>query len=99
MVVLTGNLILILGAYSLSVHHSTKQGCEEFSSAAVERGPFKLSIPLFKGVTEAALYCARHSHPPNPERAKTRSCPRRAHSDRAFCEQRRTPGRSLPIFL
>jgi len=24
------------------------------------------------------LYCAQHSHPPNPERAETRSCPRRA---------------------
>jgi len=32
---------------------------------------------------KAALYCARHSHPPNPERAETRSCPRQAHSDRA----------------
>ena len=39
MVVSTGNLILILDAYSLPVHHSTEQGCEEFSTAAVERGP------------------------------------------------------------
>ena len=27
--------------------------------------------------------CARHSHPPNPERTETRSHPGRAHSDRA----------------
>jgi hypothetical protein len=36
-------------------------------------------MPLFEGVAEAALDCARHSHPPNPERAETRSCPRRAY--------------------
>src|SRR5580765_2692857 len=34
-----------------------------------------------EGVTEAALYCALLSHPPNPERAETRSCPRRALSE------------------
>ncbi len=37
-------------------------------------------MPLLEGVAEAALYCAQHSHPPNPERAETRSCPRRAPS-------------------
>ena len=28
-------------------------------------------------MAKAALYCAQHSHPPNPERTETRSCPRR----------------------
>ena len=44
---------------------------------------FRLHIHLLKGVAKAALYCAQHSHPPNPERAETRSCPMRAHSYRA----------------
>ena len=39
--------------------------------------------PELKRVAEAALDCAQPSHPPNPERAETRSCPRRAHSYRA----------------
>ncbi len=44
---------------------------------------FQSSLPPVKGVAEAALYCAQHSHPPNPERAETRSCPRRAQFHRA----------------
>src|SRR4029079_6421373 len=42
--------------------------------------------------------CAQHSHPPNPERAQTRSYPRRAHSYRARSASRRTtrlPSRPL----
>jgi len=34
-------------------------------------------------VAKAALNCARHSHPPNPKRAGTRSCPRRPQFHRA----------------
>ena len=37
----------------------------------------------FQGSGQIVVHCAQHSHPPNPERAETRSCPRRAHSDRA----------------
>jgi hypothetical protein len=35
------------------------------------------------GQTWFAFDCAQHSHPPNPERAMTRSCPKRAPSERA----------------
>ena len=45
--------------------------------------PFHCSLPLAKGAIKAALYCAQHSHPPNPERAETRSCPKRAQFHRA----------------
>ena len=31
-----------------------------------------------KGNSQTVLHCAPHSHPPNPERAETRSCPWRA---------------------
>jgi hypothetical protein len=34
----------------------------------------------FSRVAWSILDCAQYSHPPNPERAETRSCPRRAHS-------------------
>ena len=44
---------------------------------------FQFSLPLFEGVAKAALDCAQLSHPPNPERAETRSCPRRAPFHRA----------------
>ena len=44
---------------------------------------FRSSSTLVKGVAKAALYCAQYSHPPNPERAETRSCPRRAQFHRA----------------
>jgi len=40
-------------------------------------------LPISKGVAKAALYCAQHSHPPNPERAMTRSFPKRAQLYRA----------------
>ncbi len=46
-------------------------------------GPCSSPNPLFRGAAKAALHCAQHSHPPNPERAETRSCPKRAHSYRA----------------
>ena len=36
-----------------------------------------------RGCSQAALYCAQLSHPPNPERAETRTCPRRAPLHRA----------------
>ncbi len=39
-------------------------------------------IYFSRGGSQTVLHCAQHSHPPNPERAETRSCPRRAHSDR-----------------
>ena len=42
---------------------------------------FYSSSPLLEGLGKTALYCARHSHPPNPERAETRSCPTRALSE------------------
>ena len=44
---------------------------------------FRFAIPLIEGVVEAALHCAQLSHPPNPERAETHSCPRRAQFHRA----------------
>ena len=45
---------------------------------------------LLPRVAWSILNCAQHSHPPNPERAETRSCPRRAHFDRARSASRRT---------
>ena len=41
------------------------------------------STPLFQGCVQVGFYCAQPSHPPNPERAETRSCPRRAQFHRA----------------
>ena len=41
------------------------------------------SSPVLEGVAKAALDCAQHSHPPNPERDETRSCPRRVPFYRA----------------
>jgi len=60
----------------------SKDDPDESPTARVEWRPVLILYPL-QGVAEAALYCARHSHPPNPERAETRSRPRRAHSYRA----------------
>jgi len=50
-------------------------------------------------VARAALYCARHSHPPNPERAKTRSCPRRALSEYARSVSKKGPWPLLSPFF
>ncbi len=44
---------------------------------------FPILSTSLKGAAKVALYCAQYSHPPNPERAETRSCPKRAHSYRA----------------
>jgi hypothetical protein len=41
---------------------------------------FRFSPLRPRGSSQTVLHCARHSHPPNPERAETRSCPKRAPS-------------------
>src|SRR6185503_1386714 len=41
------------------------------------------STPFLRGVAKVALHCAQLFHPPNPDRAETRSSPRRAPSERA----------------
>ena len=41
------------------------------------------SFLVLEGVAKVALDCAQLFHPPNPERAETRSCPRRAQFLRA----------------
>ena len=68
------------------------------SIARVEREPSNSLYLSFRGVAEAALYCARHSHPPNPERAETRSCPEASTvSPCAFCEQEGHLAAPFPI--
>jgi hypothetical protein len=52
-----------------------------------------------RAADEAAPNCAQHSHPPNPERAGTRSCPTRAHSDRARSASKERAPRPLLTFL
>ena len=45
------------------------------------------------------LHCAQHSHPPNPERAETRSCPRRPPLHRGGSASKKDAWLlALPIF-
>ena len=55
---------------------------------------FRFLILPFRGVAKVALYCARHSYPPNPERAETRSCPGEHILIVHVLRTRRAPGRS-----
>ena len=65
----------------------------EFSTEH-SHAPLNLFLPKLE-VAKVALDCAQLFHPPNPERAETRSCPRRAQFHVRVLRARRAPGRSL----
>ena len=57
------------------------------------------STPLFQGCVQVGFYCSQPSHSPNPERAETRSCPRRAQFHHARSASKKAPWTHPPPSL
>src|SRR6185295_8874521 len=80
---------------SATVSTVTRSKATPPASASYEA--FRL-LTFSRGSGQIVVHCAQHSHPPNPERAETRSCPWRAHSYRARSASKKDIW-PLPLFL